>query len=59
MTVPCPHPRTGVVESYGSWGKSALAPVCSEQECIDAAKAWVRQVTGKPARHVLDEVVER
>lgn len=56
MTVPCPHPRTGVVESVGDWGKNAFAPVCSDQACIDDAKAWVKRVTGKPAKHVRDEL---
>lgn len=57
MTVPCPHPRTGRVESVGDWGKHAQAPVCGAPECVAEAREWVRRVTGKPTRHVLDEVV--
>jgi hypothetical protein len=32
--------------------------VCDDLECIADAKEWVTRVSGKPARHVLDEVVE-
>lgn len=52
--VHCRHPRTGVVESDGGWGKSAFAPVCDDPACIDAAKKWASRVSGKPAKHVLD-----
>lgn len=54
MTVPCRHTHTGEVQSTGSWGKNALAPVCDDQKCIDAATKWVERMTGKPAKHVRD-----
>jgi hypothetical protein len=56
----CRHTRTGVVTSLAEWsgGKHAQAPVCDDLECIADAKEWVTRVSGKPARHVLDEVVK-
>lgn len=59
MTLPCNHkPYTGLVTSLSEWsgGHHAEAPVCNDQVCIDDAKAWVKRVTGKPAKHVRDEM---
>lgn len=59
MTVPCRHTRTGLVTSLSEWsgvGQHAEAPVCDLPECIDEAKDWVRRVSGKPAKHVLDQI---
>ncbi len=60
MTVPCQHPRTGVVTSRplgGIEGEYAAAPVCSDAACVAEAVAWVVRVTnGRPAFYVADEV---
>ena len=60
MTVPCQHPRTGIVTSRPLGGiedSYAATRVCDRSECIAEAMAWVTKTTyGKPAFHVRDEV---
>ena len=59
MTVPCQHPRTGIVTSRPlggiEGGPHAAAPVCNRAECIEEATEWVVRMSHAPAFHVLDE----
>jgi hypothetical protein len=62
VSAECAHqPRTGVVTSFdgGDAVSNAQAPVCSAPECVEEALAWVRRISGKPARHVLFEAGSR
>jgi hypothetical protein len=58
MTVPCDHPRTGIVTSHPNGyveGRHAATNVCDQPDCIAEAIAWVERMTRKPAHHILDQ----
>lgn len=58
MSIPCSHPRTGIVTSHPN-GRTdephAATNVCELPECLEEAMAWVGRMThGEPGFYVAD-----